>query len=203
MNTAFEIVDFLMSVLIFLALVPALWISGRIILRNAIAEARYTRLFLWLVLGGFFLIPLTDLIAYLGQWILLAVPSDQGTTPVFLFLGSTTWLSYSILFTVTGLIIYAVGIYYGRKVIAEGRLPVIKDLSLDALEQNFMVLGLAGLFSTMVRGVLLNFLSIRFPAASGLPSLGLTGSLVGWILALIVLALVLIFMDGKLKSREE
>jgi hypothetical protein len=66
MNAAVEILNFTASLLVFLAPIPALWISGRIILRNPIAADRSTRLFVWLVLGGFFLILLADLISYLA-----------------------------------------------------------------------------------------------------------------------------------------
>ena len=59
MDTAFRILDFVASILIFLAFIPALWISGRIILRNSMSEDHSTRLFLWLVLGGYFLLHLS------------------------------------------------------------------------------------------------------------------------------------------------
>src|SRR5688500_14596779 len=140
MNVAVEILNFVASIFIFLALVPALWISGRIILRNLITADHRTRLFLWLVLGGFFLIPLADLISYIHNLLILAMPSAQNTTPVVLFLGTTSLFTYTLLFTTIGVSIYALGIYHGRKIIDEKRLPVIKDLALSSLEQNFMVL---------------------------------------------------------------
>src|SRR5687768_5452202 len=143
MSAAFEILNFVASILIFLALIPALWISGRIILRNLITADHRTRLFLWLVLGGFFLIPLADLISYFSSLLMLAVPLDQNTTPVVLFLGTTSWFTHTRLFTTIGVSIYALGIYHGSKIIDEKRLPVIKDLALSSLEQHFMVLGLA------------------------------------------------------------
>jgi len=58
MDAGFETLYSVESILIFLATIPALWISGRIILRNPISQDRSTRLFLWLALGGFFLIAL-------------------------------------------------------------------------------------------------------------------------------------------------
>lgn len=203
MNAAFEILNFVTSLLIFLALIPALWISGRIILRNRLTENRPTRLFLWLVLAGFFLIPLHDLISYVVGLLMLAIPSNQRMTEVVLFLGTTSWLFYTILFTAIGVITYSLGIYYGRKIIDEHRLPVIKDLALSSLEQDFMVLGLAGLLHSMVTGILLRFFSISIPASSDPFSWGFTGALVGLIGAFIILAIVIIYMDRKLKSQQE
>jgi hypothetical protein len=133
---------------------------------------------------------------------MLSVPSDQNTTPVVLFLGTTSWLTYTILFTAIGVITYALGIYYGRKIIDERRLPMIKDLALNALEENLMVLGLAGLLHSMVTGILRRFLSIRIPSTHDPFSWGFMGALVGWIGALIILAIVIIYMDRKLKSQQ-
>ena len=203
MNAAFEILSFVASILIFLALIPALWVSGRIILRNPLTENRPTRLFLWLVLAGFFLNPLQDLISYLAGLLMLAIPSDQRMTEVVLFLGTTSWLFYTILFTVIGVITYSLGIYYGRKIIDERRLPVLKDLALSSLEQDFMVLGLAGLLHSMVTGILSRFFSIRIPVSSDPFSLGFMGALAGLIGAFIILATVIIYMDRKLKSQQE
>ena len=203
MNATFETLSFVASLLIFLALIPALWVSGRIILRNPLTENRPTRLFLWLVLAGFFLNPLQDLISYLAGLLMLAIPSDQRMTEVVLFLGTTSWLFYTILFTVIGVITYSLGIYYGRKIIDERRLPVIKDLALSSLEQDFMVLGLAGLLHSMVTGILLRFFSIRIPVSSDPFSWGFVGALVGLIGALLILAIVIIYMDRKLKSQQE
>ena len=203
MNATFETLSFVASILIFLALIPTLWVSGRIILRNPLTENRPTRLFLWLVLAGFFLNPLQDLISYLAGLLMLAIPSDQRMTEVVLFLGTTSWLFYTILFTVIGVITYSLGIYYGRKIIDERRLPVIKDLALSSLEQDFMVLGLAGLLQTMVTGIILRFFSIRIPVSSDPFSWGFVGALVGLIGALLILAIVVIYMDRKLKSQQE
>lgn len=203
MDAAFQTLDFVASIFIFLAFIPALWICGRIILRNSMNEDHFTRLFLWLVLGGFFLVPLVDLISYLRGLFMLVIPSDSNTSEVYMFMGTTSLLFYNILFTAIGVITYSSGIYYGRKIVAEHRLPVIKELALSPLEQNFIGLGLAGLFSRMIRGILLNFVSISIPTPSGLFSGGFLGSFVGWVIAFIILAIVIIYMDGKLKSQQE
>jgi len=90
--------------------------------------------------------------------------SNQNSTPFVLFLGTTSWFNYTLLFTTIGVITYALEIYYGRKIIDEQRLPVIRDLALSFLEQNFMVLGLAGLLHSIVTSIILRFISIRIPS---------------------------------------
>lgn len=202
MDAGFQILDSIVSIIIFLATIPALWVSGRIILRNPISGDHPLRLFLWLALGGFFLIPLVDLISYLRDLISLAFLSDQNLTEIPLFLGTTSWLQYSAIVIATGIIIYSFAIYYGRKLIAEHGFPVMKELALGSLEQGFIVLGLAGLFNHMIRGVVINFIWMRTPVPTGAPSQGVIGSFVGWIIAFLVLALVLIFMNGKLEGEQ-
>src|SRR5688572_26284981 len=62
------------SILFLLTALVALWVSGRIIRRNLVGVNRSTRLFLWLVLGGFFRIPLIDLLSALGTLIAQTIP---------------------------------------------------------------------------------------------------------------------------------
>ena len=203
MDTGSQILDSVVSIVIFLATIPALWISGRIILRNPISEDRSTRLFLWLVLGGFFLIPLVDLISYFRDLISLAIPSDQNVTEFPLFLGTTSWQLYSAIVIAMGIIIYSFAIYYGQKLIAKHGLPVMKELTLSSLEQGFIVLGLAGLFNHMIRGIVINFIWMRFPVSTSVSSQSFISSFVGWIIAFLVLAIVIIFMNGQFKSEQE
>jgi hypothetical protein len=200
MDAGFETLYSVGSILIFLATIPALWISGRIILRNPISQDRSTRLFLWLALGGFFLIALVDLISLLRDVISLAIPSDQNATVFPLFLGTTSWQVYVAIVIAMGIIIYSFAVYYGQQLILKQGLPVIKELTLSSLEQGFIVLGLAGLFNHMIRGIVLNFIWLRIPMSTSISSEGYIGSFVGWIIALLVLAIVIIFMNGQLKS---
>lgn len=80
---------------------------------------------------------------------------------------------------------------------------MIKDLALSSLEKNFIALGLADLFSQLIRGIIVNFVSIYIPNSSGPFAGGMMGSLVGLIGALLILAIVIIYMDRKLKSQQE
>jgi hypothetical protein len=202
MDANFQILDSVGGILIFLAAVPALWISGRIILKNP-PGAHRMQLFLWLVLGGFFLIPLVDLISYLRDLILLAIPSDQNATNIPLFLGTSSWLIYSVVAITMGVIVYSFAIYYGGRIIEKRQLPILKELTLNSLEKGFIILGMAGLFHQMIRGIVINFIWMRLPLSLGISSQGMIGSLVGWIIAFLLLAIAVIFMNGKLQSEQE
>ena len=54
MNANLEFFFNLIGTMLMIAAIPALWVSGRILLRNPLVTDRSTQLFLWLVLGSFF-----------------------------------------------------------------------------------------------------------------------------------------------------
>jgi hypothetical protein len=196
----FQLVYSISNIIMFLAVIPALWVSGRIILRNPILEERSISLFLWLVLGGFFLIPMIDVLAELRSLISFIVSPEENMTPIPLFLGTTSWLLYSIISLTLTIFVYAVAIYYGRLLFAKHGLPVIEQLSLNDMEQGFVVLGFAGLFNAMIHGIVMNFLWIGNTGATRTVTLGSWGAMLGWILAFLLLALAIIYMNGKLEN---
>ena len=152
MNTNLEFFFNLVGTGLMIAAIPALWVSGRILLRNPITTDRVTQLFLWLVLGGFFTIPLVDILSDLGNLAIAAIQADQPDLAVRIGTTSILW----------NLIIYIVGIYLGLRVMARLGLPFIKELTLTPLERGFMVLGLAGLFNHAVSGILINLILLLF-----------------------------------------
>jgi len=152
MNTNPEIFLNVVGTVLMLTAIPALWVSGRILLRNLRSKDRSTQLFLWLVLGGFFNIPLVDILSNPGNLIAQAIPSDQTELPVRI--GTTS--------IILNLMIYAFAIFYGQRIIAKHNLPFMNELNLTSLERSFIVLGLAGLFNHAVRGIVINFILLVF-----------------------------------------
>jgi hypothetical protein len=196
----FQLVYSISNIIMFLAVIPALWVSGRIILRNPVLEERSISLFLWLVLGGFFLIPMIDVLAELRSLISFIVSPEENMGAIPIFLGTTSWLLYSIISLALTIFVYAVAIYYGRLLLAKHGLPVIEQLSLNNMEQGFVVLGFAGLFNAMIHGIVMNFLWIGNTGATRTVTLGSWGAMLGWILAFLILALAIIYMNGKLEN---
>lgn len=199
MDSTYQLINTVSTIFIFLAAVPALWVSGRIILRAPIHKDRFTRLFLWLVLGGFFLSPLVDLFYFLRSLVSLVLLPDENRMTVVLFLGTTTWFLYSLFSLILTLIMYGIGIYLGRSLIFKDGLPMVEQLSLTDLEKTFLVLGLAGLLNAMVHSIILNFLWIGSTGASNAAEPG-SGAIFGWILAVLILVAALLFMNGKLEN---
>lgn len=202
MDDRFLIVETISNVIMFLAVIPALWLSGRIILRTSIRSDRAIQLFLWLVLGGFFLIPLIDLLANLRSLVSLIVSPEENVVQVQLFLGTTSWFLYSALSLVVAVAIYAIAIIYGSRFLTEHGQPVIKQLSLNSIEQAFIVLGLAGLMNSMIRGIVTNFLWILNTESVRTVSTGHWGAIMVWVLGFLILILAILLMNKRLDKEE-
>jgi len=203
-DTNLQIVSSISNIIMFLAVIPALWVSGRIIIRNPVSSDHSIMLFLWLILGGFFLIPMTDLLSYLRNLLSIIVSPDENMMEMPLFLGTTSWFWYSIISLVVAITIYAIAFIYGRKLLMEHGQPLIEGLSLNDVEQAFIVLGLAGLLSSMIHGIVGNFLWILNTdtgTARSMP-LGPWGAILGWVLAFLILIVVILLMNQKLLKEE-
>jgi hypothetical protein len=155
MNTNLEIFyNIAVSILFLLTVLVALWVSGRIIRRNLVGADRSTQLFLWLVLGGFFRIPLVDLLSALGTLIAQTIPVDPSLSELS--------VRPDITVTIVKLLIYAFGIYFAQRVIAKHNIPFLRKLTLSSLERVFIVLGMAGLFNRLLGDLVGNFILITF-----------------------------------------
>ncbi len=188
----------------FLAAFPALWISGRIVLRNYIGEYRALRIVLWLTLGGLILIPFMDFLRYLSFVLDLIIPSSGKFNSLSVFLGMAPFLYYSAITLILGIAVYGLALYYARKLVAQGNLPFIQGLELDNWEFWFVLLGIAGLVNRMVNGIVANFVNIRIPGLTD--QLDLTqlskGFWISWLIAFIVLIVTLFSMNELLYRRE-
>ncbi len=166
MEIGFPFLDALFNILIVLALVPALWVAGRIALRNSIVDQIAVRLFVWLVLGGFFLIPLVGLVSVLRN-LLSVIMSGQTASPLDeRFLGLTIPALYAAMDVIIWVIGYGIALFYGPRLMRQYGAQVSEALGLTHLEQAFAVLGLAGLLITLLKG----FTSYPLPIFAGLMS---------------------------------
>ncbi len=203
MDANLPTVSSISNIIMFLAVIPALWVSGRIILRNFMSSDHAIILFLWLVLGGFFLIPLIDLLSYLRNLVLLIVSPDQNMMEMPLFLGTIAWFWYAIISLVVAITIYAVAMIYGKRLLVEHGQPLIEQLSLNDMEKAFTVLGLAGLLSSMIHGIVGNFLWILNTESARTVTLGSWGVILGWVLGFLLLILAILLMNQRLDKEED
>ena len=204
MDESMQLMESVMSIAVFLATFPALWISGRIILRNYAGYSRTTHAYLWLALGGLILTPLTDLLRYLSSVLSLIIPSLRSPVPFMVFLGVGNFMLYSTITLILGMIVYGLAVYYARPLLALGKLPLIQGLKLEFWESGFVLLGIGGLINQMVRGIVVRFVSISLPSLTDTQDLaqGYKGFWVTWLIAFLILLVTLFVMD-KLITRGE
>lgn len=204
MNDSMQLISGVESAVLFLATFPALWISGRIILRNYTGEYRALQIFLWLALGGLILTPLMDFLRYLGSVLNFFIPSSDKLGIISVFLGMAPFLYYSTITLILGIAVYGLALYHARKQVVQSKLPFIQGLKICNWEFGFVLLGIAGLVNHMVGGIVVNFVSIYFPGLT--TQLDLTqlfkGFWISWLIAFIILIVTLFCMNELLYRRE-
>ena len=204
MNNSMQLINSIGSVAIFLVTIPALWISGRIILRNYTVENRALQIFLWLALGGLILTPLTDFVRYLSSVLTLIIPSPDKLNPITIFLGVAPYVYFLTITLVLGIAVYSLAFYQARKLVAESKMPFIQGLQISNWEFGFILLGIAGLVNHMVSGIVLNFVSIYIPSLTtqlNLPQV-FRGYWISWLVGFILL-IVTLFCMRELLNRTE
>jgi hypothetical protein len=177
------------SIAFFLAVFPALWISRRIISRNYSTNNLITRVFLWLALGGLILSPMIDFINYLGDTLQLIVPSLRNLNPVMVFLGVGPYLFFTSINLILGVLVYVLGLYFARKIVADHKIPLAQGMRLDKWENVIIILGFVGLINRAIVGIIVKFVSIYLPGLTASLNIaqGLMGFWASWILALVIL----------------
>lgn len=189
----------------FLAVFPALWISGRIILRNYSGDNRTAQIFLWLALGGLILAPLTDFLRYLSSILSLIVPFFRISADVTVFLGMGSFMVYSGITLVLGIVVYSLALYYLRMIVVRGKIPIVQELQIVKWELGFVLLGIAGLINHMVSSLVISFVSISLPSLTDDKDIAqlLSGFWISWLLAFLVLFVTLWIMNDRLSKRED
>lgn len=189
----------------FLAVFPALWISGRIILRNYSGDNRTAQIFLWLALGGLILAPLTDSLRYLSSILSQIVPFFRISADVTVFLGMGSFMVYSGITLVLGIVVYSLALYYLRMIVVRGKIPIVQELQIVKWELGFVLLGIAGLINHMVSSLVISFVSISLPSLTDDKDIAqlLSGFWISWLLAFLVLLVTLWIMNDRLSKRED
>jgi hypothetical protein len=209
----YDIFKSFFSLALILALIPGLWLAYRLIRRLSTAipwlrphpegDLHWFQLFAWLVLAGLLAAPFIDLvyvvqeISELGPASFLRLPSGPGQ-------GFTYWtnfifklqLIFPLLLT---LIVYTLVISLLLATYRTGKLAFVDQLGLERLDRIMIMLAFTALTNSVARQIVLN-LSIGFQTST---ILGIPGFITGWILGLILLALVLNFLGQRLFKLED
>lgn len=189
----------------FLAAFPALWIAGRIILRNYSGDNGTAQIFLWLALGGLILAPMTDFIRYISSILSLIVPLFRISADVTVFLGMGSFMVYSGITLVLGIVVYSLALYYLRMIVVRGKIPIVQELLIVKWELGFVLLGIAGLINHMVSSLVISFVSIYLPSLTDDKDIAqlLSGYWISWLLAFLVLFVTLWIMNNRLSKRDD
>jgi len=216
MATTINIIDSFYSIALYLVLLPALWVAGKIILSQipviqgaqdgSISPIRRRVLFLyWIVLAGLFVLPLTDLVG-LGYLLLGAVLPDvynNEVTGMTTMWGSMSWSLYAgtqFLFTS---LVYGFLLFHLRKIDQEIVLPYLGNIRMTKIERVFLILGIAALANQLISATVSRFVWLHVPFITGQISQGVVGITISWLLALILLALIYLVINSQLLSKED
>jgi hypothetical protein len=199
------------SVLVPLALIPGLWIAGRIVRRAGPwlarprglpgGAGRLPSLVLWLALGGLFASPVIDIADLLRTIsLVLAASSEQ---PRFSILwGAAPFRLHFSLTTILLLVSYGLGIWAGGALLAALRGRLSPDYQPAAIEKAFFLLAVGSMASNFTKILVIGILGLQVPALYGiLYEIGLygrAGYAAGWALAMLTLVLAILVIGSRL-----
>jgi hypothetical protein len=173
---------------------------------DSLWQPRFSRglaIVLWLVLAGFFYLPLTDLITGLRTAVFLGIGwSEMGLSPAFNSFGSIAQ-NYYFLFTLVLLIlVYGFVLVVGRRAFSDKPGSLLEELPLSSIERTFMLLGAAGLVHFLINNLLVTLIWIDLPNQTAQPQGGalpfMAPAIVGGLLVLL-----LVFWMNSALLREE
>ena len=213
MSAPSYILDTIYSLAWLLAVIFALWITGRIILRN-ISRVQENKddvalecpliLMVWLALGGLFATPLLDLIGIIDAFLetfvpLFTIPASQFVTVS----GTEPWPLFTVMRAALLLLVYGLALWLGSKVLRIWNIPIDLSIRVTPFEKVFMILSFGGLAHRAVEMIVLDTVT----SAASFFSLRLGSQLMGWglswVLALLLLGSILLVMLNRLDSLQE
>ena len=210
MSAPSNILNSIYSLAWLLAIIFALWIAGRIILRN-IAQVQEQKddmvlerpliLMIWLALGGLFAIPLLDLIGIIDAFVetfvpLFAIPASQFVTVS----GTEPWPLFTGMRGALLLLVYGLALWLGLRVLRIWNTPIDLSIRVTPFEKVFMILAFGGLAYRAVDAVMGVVISTGASALSLRLGSQLAGDGISWILGLLLLGLILLVMANRLDA---
>jgi hypothetical protein len=200
------------SLLLILTLLSGLWLAWRLLRHlssilpwltpDLESESHWPFLVVWLILGGLFAAPFTDLVLIIQKTFTFVMPTFSGTSlgDIVSFWGSVPVQLDSILTISLMVVLYFLACRLGIAVYRSGKLAFLDSLGLERLDQSMILLAFASLFTHVVHDFVYRLVWFQFP---GNPYRGVLGYLIGWIIAVILIAMILVFMDRQLFKLED
>ena len=211
MSAPSNILNTIYSLTWLLAIIFALWIAGRIILRN-IAQVQEHKddmvlerpliLMIWLALGGLFATPLLELLGIIDAFVETFVPLFTIPTSQFVTVsGTEPWPLFTGIRGALFLLVYGLALWLGLKVLRIWNIPIDLSIRVTPFEKVFMILAFGGLAYGAVNAVVGLVISSGATALSFRLGSQLAGDGISWILALLLLGLILLVMANRLDAR--
>jgi hypothetical protein len=186
------IVSAIFNVLIYLAIIPGMWVAMRSqpVVTGWLRRTHYSaalanpfvRFILWLALGYFFTLPLIDLLYWIENWIGLASTLGQGSL-------ANSLLSNYFITIVLYLVVYGVVLWGLRSFWVRTGWPKMVARLLAA-----------GGVASMITGILRN---TQIPFSFLQVNLGGMGFFIGWAVALLVIIFVISLINLERQQSEK
>ncbi len=197
----------------FLTIIPGFWLAWRLLRRlprifprlapDFEGESHWLFLLAWLVLGNLIAAPFNDLVQVVWEIISFVIPSYYGGSfglTIVSFWGSAPLqLDYFFSICLT-LIVYVLGYRLGVGLYRSGKLAFLEPLQLERLDWIVLLLIVISQVNRVVSHFVMNLVWIQLP---GNPYRGALGFVIGWIIAVILIAMVFVFMDRQLFKLED
>jgi hypothetical protein len=214
MNTTQEIFQSIYGIAVLLSFLPAMWISGKIILSNITEEQspeaepsqgiHRIHILYWIVLAGLFSLPITDLLRLSYTLLQPVVPGYFApTNQIVTFWGSGPMYVFDALQFALILLVYALVLSQVRGLEETIDLPYLGLLRLTSFQRICVMLGIGGLADYLIRNIVLNVVWLHFPLLSEPVSQGLVGILGSWVVAVLLLILIYLTLSSRLYSSED
>lgn len=214
MNTAREIFQSIYAIAMLLSFLPALWIAGRIILPKISEGGPFgaespernhrTHLIYWIALGGFFTLPIIDLLRLSYFLLQIAFPGlVDSAVPVGTIWGRAPWNVFNLLQFVAILVIYAFALSYVHLLGEQISLPGLGVIHLTGFQRICLMLGIGGLVNQLAEGVVAHIVWLNIPLIHQQISAGLVGILGSWVVGILLLILIYLTLSSRLYSSED
>ena len=183
----------------------ALWIAGRIVLRNLsfiqtnISSSRAIQLLIWLALGEIFILPVLDLLGLIQ----LITRLSPDTGEAYTLWGSVPSIVYELSTVFTILFIYSATLMAGWKHLFKRVPPIFETIRLNSFEKVFSLLAIAALVNHVLRFIILSVIWQQTPLeVKGLEK-GIAGFFAGWLVGLLIIGIAIYVMSGLIEKQTE
>lgn len=182
----------------------ALWIAGRIVLRNLsfiqsnISSSRAMQLLIWLALGEIFTFPFLDTLGIVQLTISLDTTGD-----VYTLWGSVPPLIYDLCMVLTTLFIYGFTLMISWRLLFKRVPPILESIQLSSFEKVFSLLAIASLINHIVRFVLISIIFYQSPMLGVGLGKGTAGFFAGWLVGLLIVGITIYVMFELIAKKED